>query len=54
MQSNPLNYQQKQKKAAYDFIDTINQTDDELTPEDYKEFESGKYKVRLNLKDLSL
>ena len=49
-----VNYQQQQKKAVYEFIDAVNLAEDELTAEDFQEFESGKYKAKFNRKELSL
>ena len=53
-QLNKVDYQRQQKNAAYDFINTVNSAEEELTTEDYKEFESGKYKVKLNIQELSI
>ena len=47
-------YQEQQKKAAYDFIEAIKDTEGELTNDDFVEFESGKYKVKIGLKELDL
>ena len=50
-ETDKLNYQQQQKKAVYEFIDTVNLAEDELTAEDFQEFESGKYKAKFNRKE---
>ena len=53
-ETDKVNFQQQQKKAAYEFIDTVNLAEDELTAKDYQEFESGKYKAKFKRKELSL
>ena len=51
---NKANYQQQQRKAAYEFIDTVNSVQGELNTQDYVEFESGKFKAKFNKKELDL
>ena len=40
-----LNFQQLQRKAVYDFFAVNSAADNELTSEDFAEFESGKFKL---------
>ena len=49
-----VSYQQRQRDAAYNFISSVNSAEDELTAEDFAEFESGKYKARFAKKDFDL
>ena len=53
-QMDKVNYQRQQQKAALAFIDTVNAAEDELTSEDYEEFENGKYKAKFNRKAINL
>ena len=50
-----LTFQQQQRKAVYDFI-ASNHADkeDELTADDYAEFDNGKYKLNFGNRDFDI
>ena len=51
---NTTAFQQKQRKAAYDFIASNNTANEELTDNDFAELESGKYKFSIGNRGLDL
>ena len=47
-------FQQQQRKAVYEFIESNHAIENGLTADDFAEFDSGKYKINLNLKEITL